>query len=189
MSDYVPTNVPDNIEGLPLAYTPEELQLIAGVYVYLAGVPQQLRDDAEQEFAIAGWKAASAAEHGENIQAFQVKAGRWAVKDFIKQENRRRLRQERYMLATFGTMDSGLSEESMPDQNAINPEDETILHEDGDRSMALLQALPEPGRSIVKGVVLDGRTQRELAAEFQLARSTVSDMLRRILHKFSKKIR
>lgn len=171
-------------------YSPEELLSMGILYARISGVPNYLREDAAQEFAAAGWSASSSAEHGANLQAFQVQAARWALRNFLKAEIRRHKRQERYMNLKFGMSPDGISPEDidLPDPSANDPLQEVISHEDSERSRRLLQQLPDFERSVVTEIILEGNTQEAVAKAHGVAQSTINHALRKILTNFQKKI-
>jgi len=171
-----------------LPYTPEELLLLGQLFALLSGIPVNLRDDIAQEFAIAGWCAVAQAEHDENIQAFQMKAGRWAARDFLRKEKRRRIREERYMSMKLGNAGNlGKGGDNCPELWDADPARILATRELAVRAMVLLEKLPEMEQTIVTGIVLEDRTQQEIAAQYHLSQAAVSMFLKNIFKKIRKK--
>lgn len=171
-------------------YSPEELLSMGLLYARVSGVPDHLREDAAQEFAAAGWAASSSAEHGANLQAFQVQAARWALRNFLKAEIRRHKRQERYMNLKFGSLVDDVTPEEidLPDPSAEDPLQKMVSREDCERGQRLLQKLPEYERSIVCEIILEGKTQEEFARQHSLSRKAVGRALKKILRDFEKSL-
>jgi RNA polymerase sigma factor (sigma-70 family) len=172
------------------AFTAEELLELGREYARVENIGGDLREDAAQEFAVAAWQALAEAEHGENLRAFQIRAGKWAVSDFLKHERLRRGNEERYGRETYPVReeDGASTEEIIVDESAEDPLQALIAGEDGARAMAFLRELPERERVIVEGIVLEGFTQRTLARKLGVSREYIGQIYRAALKKLSKKL-
>ncbi len=168
-------------------FTPEELLELGKKYAYVEGITGHFAEDAAQEFAIAGWEAVGKAEHQENIRAFQIQAGKWAVTDLLKRECRHSSAVESYRQETLDALaQGGEPPEDVVDKSAQDPLEALIAKEEGERAMACLQALPEQERRVVEAIVLEDRTQDDLAHELGLSQRQVSRILQRALQKIRK---
>jgi RNA polymerase sigma factor (sigma-70 family) len=171
------------------AFTAEELLELGREYARVENIGGDLREDAAQEFAVAAWQALTEAEHGENLRAFQIRAGKWAVANFLRGEYRCREHEDAFREERFRLQEKNddLSPETVMDESAEDPLPALINREDGARAMALLRQLPELERKVVVGIVLEGGTQRELATALGVNQRQVSRLLHRALQKIRKK--
>jgi len=164
-------------EETVLPVNPEELLTLGKMYAYICAVPENLFDDAVQEFAIGAWQAVMSANNEENLRAFQVKAGQWAMLNFLKAEMRYRRSQQRIMEMKFSTA-------AMP----MTPLDETIQKEQSERIDIFLNSLQGTQKVVVKGVVMEGKTQEEIASDNNISQSCVSKILSKVFDKILKKM-
>jgi len=164
-------------EETVLPVNPEELLTLGKMYAYICAVPENLFEDAVQEFAIGAWQAVMSANNEDNLRAFQVKAGQWAMLNFLKAEMRYRRSQQRIMEMKFSTTTT-----------PVTPLDETIQKEQAEQIDIFLNSLQDTEKAVVNGVVMDGKTQEEVAKENNTNQSTVSRILNKIFHKILKNI-
>ncbi len=167
-------------------FTAGDLLELGKKYAYVEGIGSYLAEDAAQEFAIAGWKALAKADHQENIRAFQIQAGKWAVTDLLRKECRQSSAVESYRQEKVDAHGDELPED-IADESAQNPLQALIDKEEGERAMALLRELPELERRVVEAIVLEERTQADLGRELALSQRQVSRILRRALLKIREK--
>lgn len=172
------------------AFTAEELLELGREYARVENIGGDLREDAAQEFAIAAWQALAEAEHGENLRAFQIRAGKWAVSDFLKRERRRRGNEERYKQETYPVReeDGASTEEIIVDEAAEDPLQALIAGEEGARAMAFFRELPERERAVLESTVFAGRSFREVADEWGVNKSSICRIQHRALQKLRKKM-
>lgn len=136
--------------------TPEQLLKFGFHLAYWRGLRGVRAEEAAAEFAYSAHEAAAAVTHGENIQAYQTRAGRWAMNNFLKYHNRRRKRDELYVRSKFG--DDGQDGGDIRDPLSPDPLQTLIRKEDDKKLLERLRVLLSKREyAVVKGFILDGR--------------------------------
>lgn len=145
-------------------YTAEELLALGIKYAQARRIGKSWIEDAAQEFAIAGLGAIGNVDQPENIRAFQIKAGKWAVANLWRSLHRNRIREEKLQRDRFGNFDNnGIDPEILVDKEIADPLSAMISAEDASFLQKAIIELPAVERSVLCAIVFDGWSQKELA--------------------------
>ena len=170
------------------ALTSDELLDMGRKYARACRITISWREDAAQEFAIAGVAAISQASATENMRAFQIKAGKWAVAKLWRGIHRNHKHEEDYQREIFGNFDSltGLDPEALVDHTAPDPLTQLIDDEERTIMRRSIQMLPILEREILCAIVYEQKLLRELACERQIGTSQVDRIYQRAVQMLKK---
>ncbi len=170
-------------------YTEEELYDLAAMEVSRHDIPESLRDDAIQEFAIAAWQAVGQAKT--NPRGYQFIRGRGAMIDWCRREidvekavppqcaeGATRLSFDAPAEGSDG--ESTLLSETIADPNANIPgEEPSCPNDDGHIEAALSLLTPEERETAIR-VLIQGQSQREAAEAMGKSRRQVQWLLENV---------
>lgn len=170
------------------ALTSDELLDMGRKYARACRITISWREDAAQEFAIAGVNAISQASATDNMRAFQIKAGKWAVAKLWRSIHRNHKHEEDYQREMFGNFDSltGLDPEALVDHTAPDPLTQLIDNEERTIMRRSIQLLPTLEREVLCAMVYEQKLLRELACEKQISVPHVGRIYRRAIQMLKK---
>lgn len=170
-------------------YTEEELYDLASKEANRQRIPELYREDAIQEFVIAAWQAGQ--RDGRNPRAYQYVRGRGAMIDFLREEID--VAQavppqcpESAMRLSFDAPTDGMDgepttlQEVIADPDAVIPGEEQPQQVNTVDIMAALSALTPEERKIAARVLVDGKSQREVATEMGTSRKKIRYLVENI---------
>ncbi len=169
-------------------YTAEELMELAAMEASRLNLPESMRDDAIQEFAIAAWQAGGQAKT--NPRGYQFIRGRGAMIDWCRREidvkkavppqcaeGATRLSFDAPAEGSDG--ESTLLSETIADPHAGIPGEESGEAFDCAHFVAALDVLEPEVREVARRIFREGETQDEVAATLGYSRSKVRRLLNR----------
>ena len=164
--------------GVP--FTAEELLVLGRKYAQTRRIGMSWREDAAQEFAIAGVDAVGQVTSSDNVRAFQIKAGKWAVAELWRSIHRRKQYQAKFNREQYGCLEhfARIDPEAMVDPSADDPQDMAIQQEEREKLRRVINTLPSPEREMLSSVIYDKKTMRTVALEHGTSKSTVERICR-----------
>ncbi len=168
-SEEIPSPLP---QDKACVFTPEKLLEIGSRYARSMNLSADLFDDAVQEFAVAVLQAERKQPHAGS--GYLINAGKWAVLNFLKKENR---------LREFAEAAVDVSDEEVLDNETADPFHQLLQSADFLKLKELYLALPRQERLIIRRVIFDGLFLRDIANQLSMNRHAVRKTLKRALGK------
>lgn len=167
-------------EKSEIPFTAEELLILGRKYVKARRIGMSWREDAAQEFAIAGLDVIGQATSSDNVRAFQITAGKWVVANLWRSIHRRRKQEKKILRDRYGTLENlaGLDPEAIIDPSVGDPVDEVIQQEEWDFLRETIHALAPQERAVVCAMIYDQKAMRGCAREFGISKSAVDRIYR-----------
>ena len=158
-----------------IPFTAEELLVLGRKYAQARRLGMAWQEDAAQEFAIGGLAAIKRATAEDNIRAYQIKAGKWAVANLWRTMHRKKRHEDDFKRDRYGIVDrySRIDPEILTDHCA--PDSLVPVLEDEKRSILrqAINRLPEIEREVLCAIVYEQKRLKEIAQERSMGTSNV----------------
>lgn len=161
----------------------EELEQAAQWYVKQLHLPESQTEEAEHLFVVAGVRALSTMKSPGNTPGFQFVAGKWAVVNFLRKENRYKRHIEQLREQKLGDLATQISSGDFADSAVENPLQIAIRREEIERALLLFGQLTEREQLVIREVVMNGSTQKEVGILLHVTEQNVHYIQRRALNK------
>lgn len=162
-------------EKSTIPFTAEELLVMGTKYAQARRLGMSWREDAAQEFALGGIDALKHSTAKDNIRAYQIKAGKWAVANLWRTLHRKKKHEDDYRRDRFGIVDrnSWLDPETLIDYNACD----SLLHVIEEEERAIMRQainnLPAQEREVLCASIYDNKRLRNIAQERNTSTSNI----------------